>query len=377
MHQKWTKRARMLELLKRLRSIGRAVELGGEERTRMRAGMNPISEVPIIQAPMAGGPSTPELTAAVARAGGFGFLAAGYLSPDQLVELIRSTRALSSAPFGVNIFCPSTPADLELVRRYAQVIQPEADRLNVPLGEPHWEDDGFDQKIEIVRSERVNLVSFTFGCPSSHAIDDLHRADCQVAVTVTSRQEAHFAEDAGADFVLVQGTEAGGHQGSFLNLLPSVIPLSSLLAEIRESIRVPMIGSGGIMTGADAAAVLNQGAIGVQLGTAFLCCPEAGTSATYRRALLHKTYPDTVLTRAFSGRYARGLANEFAVNYADVAPDAYPEVHHLTRPIRNAAAKAGDPSIPNLWAGQGWKGVTEQSAQAIVRRIATDLASAS
>jgi nitronate monooxygenase len=339
------------------------------------ADMKLSSELPIIQAPMAGGPSTPPLTAAVARAGGFGFLAAGYLSHLQLKEMISATRALSGAPFGVNIFCPSVPVDLESVRTYARLIQPESDRLGVSLGEPHWDDDAFDAKLDIVASDHVDMVSFTFGCPSSEIIERLHRADSRVAVTVTSRREAEFAERAGADLVLVQGTEAGGHQGSFLDLEPNVTPLLSLLEEIRESVAIPMVGSGGIMTGADGAEVLRTGAIAMQLGTAFLCCDEAGTSATYRHALLQRTYPDTVVTRAFSGRYARGLANEFARNYGDSAPEAYPEVHHLTRPIRAAATEAGDPSVPNLWAGQGWRRVTTGSAQQIVRRLAVELSS--
>jgi nitronate monooxygenase len=343
----------------------------GEEEDN--GGMELQSEFPIIQAPMAGGPSTPELTAAVARAGAFGFLAAGYLSPAHLVEVIRTTRTLSGAPFGVNIFCASTPADLEPVRTFAKAIQPESDRLGVALGEPHWDDDDFDAKLEIVAAEHVAMVSFTFGCPSSIAIDLLHTADCQVGVTVTSRQEAQQAEGAGADLVVVQGTEAGGHQGSFLSRLPNATPLSSLLEEIRESTSIPMVGSGGIMTGMRAAEVLTQGAISVQLGTAFLCCPEAGTSNTYRKALLDRTYPDTLITRAYSGRYARGLANEFAVTYSNLAPEAYPEVHHLTRPLRAAAAKVCDPSTPNLWAGQGWRGVTSQSAEAIVQRLAAEM----
>ncbi len=338
------------------------------------AEMKLVSELPIVQAPMAGGPSTPELTAAVGGAGGFGFLAAGYLSPAQLEELISVTRVLSSSPFGVNIFCPSAPADPGPVRRYAELIQPESDRLGVALGEPHWDDDDFDEKAEIVGSRRVNMVSFTFGCPPSGTVDRLHRAGCRVAVTVTSSPEARFAEEAGADLVLVQGTEAGGHQGTFVDLAPNISPLLTLLEEIRDSIRIPMIGCGGIMTGADGSEVLHQGAIGIQLGTAFLCCPEAGTSDTYRRALLERTYPDTVLTRAFSGRYARGLANQFALTYGDSAPEAYPEVHHLTRPIRVAAAAAGDPSTPNLWAGRGWRDVTSHPARAIVLRIVGELA---
>jgi nitronate monooxygenase len=331
------------------------------------------SGLPIIQAPMAGGPSTPELTAAVSRAGGFGFLAAGYLSPTQLQEQIGALRALSSAPFGVNIFCPSMPADLGPVRKYAQLIQPEADRLGVALGEPKWDDDAFADKLEMVGSEHVSLVSFTFGCPDSEIIDRLHAADCRVAVTVTSRQEAEVAEGVGADLLLVQGTEAGGHQAAFLQLAPNVRPLLSLLEDLRDSVRVPMVGSGGIMTGAEGVEVLQRGAIGIQLGTAFLCCPEAGTSATYRRALLEQPYSDTIITRAFSGRYARGLANEFARTYGEAAPEAYPEIHHLTRPLRAAATTAGDASTPNLWAGQGWRSVSSDSAEAIVRRIGAGL----
>ena len=131
--------------------------------------------------------------------------------------------------------------------------------------------------------------------------------------------------------------------------------------EVRASTTVPMVAGGGIMTGPDAADVMRRGAVGVQLGTAFLCCPEAGTSAPYRRALREGTYRDTMLTRAFSGRYARGLANGFAVTYSAAAPEAYPEVHHLTRPLRAAATEAGDPDIPNLWAGAGWRAVTTLS----------------
>ena len=331
------------------------------------------SVLPIVQAPLAGGPSTPELTAAVARAGGFGFLAAGYLSPHQLVGQIALTRRLSGAPFGVNIFCPSAPADREPVLRFAAAIRAESERLGVALGSPTWDDDAFGEKVAIVESERVDTVSFTFGCPEPATVERLRRAGCRVAVTVTSAPEACLAEDSGADLLVVQGTEAGGHQGSFLDLAPNLTPLLSLLEQIGDAVGLPMVASGGIMTGARAAEVLGRGAVGVQLGTAFLCATEAGTSATYRRALLDRAYPDTVVTRAFSGRYARGLANEFALRYGDLAPEAYPEVHHLTRPLRAAASEAGDPSIPNLWAGRGWRSVAEAPAGSIVRRIAAEL----
>jgi nitronate monooxygenase len=197
-----------------------------------------------------------------------------------------------------------------------------------------------------------------------------------VAVTVTSPAEALVAEEAGADLLVVQGTEAGGHQASFLEPGPNTSPLASLLEEVRASTTIALVASGGIVSGVQGAGPMRRGAIGIQLGTAFLCADEAGTSDTYRRALLDKTYSETVLTRAFSGRYARGLANEFAVTYADDAPKAYPEIHHLTRPLRAAATRAGDPSTPNLWAGTGWEAVTSGPASTIVGRIASELASA-
>jgi nitronate monooxygenase len=186
------------------------------------------SELPIVQAPMAGGPSTPALTAAVAEAGGYGVLAAGYLSADELVELIASTRVLTGAPFGVNLFVPGRRADSGLVSRYATLLQPEAERLGVALGEPLWEDDAFGEKLDVVATTGVHLVSFTFGGPDASTADRLHGAGCLVAVTVTSPAEAEWATTVGTDLLIVQGTEAGGHQGAFLDLTPnrrSLLPL--------------------------------------------------------------------------------------------------------------------------------------------------------
>ena len=321
---------------------------------------------------MAGGPSTPKLTAAVSGAGGYGFIAAGYLTADGLHDAIVATRTLTGGSFGVNLFVPSAPGDSTEVTTYAAELQPEAERLGVALGDPHWEDDAFEAKLDVVESTRVDLVSFTFGCPTFEVIDRLHRANIRVAVTVTSVIEAQMAAESGTDLLAVQGTEAGGHQGSFVDLSANHRSLLSLLVEIREAVDVPMIGTGGVMTGRDAAAVLGTGAVAVQLGTALLCTPEAGTSAPYRRALLARRYSETIVTRAYSGRLARGLANRFALEHDGHAPQAYPEVHHLTRPLRSAATLVGDDSVPNLWAGTGWRQVTTQPAASIVRRIAAD-----
>jgi len=331
-----------------------------------------LSEVPIIQAPMAGGPSTPALTAAIVNAGGYGFVAGGYLSGDELRESISNTRSLSGSAFGVNLFVPSDPGDVAEIARYAEALQPESDRWGVALGEPRWDDDDFNAKLDVIESAHVHMVSFTFGCPSSDLVDRMHRTDCQVAVTVTSWAEAQLAEASGADVLVVQGTEAGGHQGGFLDLSANHRPLLSLLMQIREAVGVPLIGSGGIMIGKDVVAALGAGAFAVQLGTAFLCSPQAGTSPTHRRALLDRRYPDTIVTRAYSGRFARGLANEFAIAHDKQAPQAYPEIHHLTRPLRAAATEAGDASVPNLWAGTGWPQISTEPAGVIFRRMAAE-----
>lgn len=320
---------------------------------------------------MAGGPSTPALAAAVANAGALGFVAGGYLGADALREAIAATRALTDRPLGVNLFVPSGPApnQSDEVTRYAQTLRPEAERLGVALGEPRWDDDGYPAKLEVVVTAPIEQVSFTFGCPDPDVVDRLHSAGLQVAVTVSSGDDARRAQSAGADRLVVQGTEAGGHQGGFDDTEPNLTALLELLAELRDVTTLPLVGSGGVMSGAGLAAVLHAGAVAAQIGTALLCTPEAGTSAVHRRALLNGQFADTTLTRAFSGRYARGLRNRLAVEHPD-APRAYPQIHHLTRPLRAAATAAGDPDIPNLWAGTGWRQVTERPAAEVVHAIA-------
>jgi nitronate monooxygenase len=327
-------------------------------------------ELPIVQAPMAAGPSTPELAAAVANAGGFGFVAGGYLSADALRDAIVATRALTSGPLGVNLFVPSRPGDPEAIARYATALQPEARRLGAQLGEARWEDDAFAAKLDVIADVRPHLASFAFGCPSAAEIDRLHMAGPKVAVTVTNAAEARIAETRGADLLIAQGTEAGGHQSSFEDAAPNLTPLLDLLRELRDVTTLPLIGAGGVMDGASLATVLQAGAIAAQLGTALLCTPEAGTSDLHRRALLEAWFDDTVLTRAYSGRYARGLLNRLPREHAD-APRAYPEINQLTRPLRAAALAAGDRDVPNFWAGTGWRQITSRPAAEVVLAISS------
>ena len=334
------------------------------------------SRLPIVQAPMAGGPSTPQLAAATNEAGGFGYVAAGYLTPESLSDVLDRTRALTNLPIGVNVFVPGTPdADDDAIASYARQLGAEAARFGVELGEPRWEDDAYPAKLDLLTRAGVHTVSFTFGCPNPADVERLHEAGVSVAITVTSADESATAAAVGADSLIVQGSEAGGHQGTFTGEQPNRTPLLEALAAVRAVVDLPLVAAGGIVTAADTAAALEAGAVAVQLGTALLCTPEAGTSAPYRDALLEQRYDDTVITRAFSGRWARGLAHRFAVEHPD-APRGYPQVHHLTRPLRAAATKAGDPDVPNLWAGTGWPAVRSEPAATVIGRIATAFGSA-
>lgn len=335
--------------------------------------MSVPSRLPIVQAPMAGGPSTPELAAAVNAAGGFGCIAAGYLSPDALRDVLARTRTLTSGPIGVNVFVPgSRSANEDEIADYAATLEGEAARLGVQLGEPRWDDDAYAAKLDLLARAGVHTVSFTFGAPSAGDVRRFHESGTQVAVTVTNAGEAETAAAAGTDAVIVQGTEAGGHQGTFDDVEPNRTPLLTAIAQVRARVDVPLTAAGGIMTADDAVAAIDAGAAAVQIGTALLCTPEAATSEPHRRALLERRYAGTIITRAFSGRWARGLANRIALEHQD-APRGYPQIHHLTRSLRAAATRAGDPDVPNLWAGTGWRAITAEPAGEVVRRIAAGL----
>ncbi len=327
---------------------------------------------PIVQAPLAGGASTPKLAAAVAGAGGFGFLAAGYKTTDAVRDDIRALRSLTDVPFGVNVFAPPAPAgDRGALEQYATRLHDEAARYGVEPGDPRHDDDGYRAKLELLAHERVAVVSFTFGSPAREDVERLHGAGCDVWVTVTGPAEAVHARDAGADALVVQGFEAGGHRGYFEDD-PNADDLG-LLAALRlvaARVDLPLIAAGGIADGAAVAAVLCAGAAAAQIGSALMLTPEAGTSAPHRDALGKPGA--TRLTRAFSGRPARGIVNRFMVEHGDAAPRAYPDVHHLTTAIRAAARNAGDADAINLWAGQAYSLARAEPAGEVVRRLGAE-----
>ncbi len=330
---------------------------------------------PIVLAPLAGGPATPALAAAVSGAGGLGFLAAGYLSAAALAEQIAAVRAATVASFGVNIFCPAgDPGDPVAVERYiADVVAPLAATAGVGLGRPRHDDDGFTDKLDVVVRARPAVVSFTFGCPPAHDVARLHDAAIEAWVTVTDVAEARLARAAGADVVVAQGAQAGGHRGSFVDHDDPPLTLDALLAALRTELPdVPVVATGGLMDGADIARVLDAGAVAAQLGTAFLCCPEGGTAAVHRNAV--RRPGATVLTRAFTGRRARGIANAWTARAGDSAPLAYPEIHHVTSPLRAHGRTNAVADLVNMWAGTEHARARTLPAGELVTVLAAELA---
>ena len=325
-------------------------------------------QVPIVLAPLAGGPSTPELCAAVSNAGGLGFLAAGYLSASELAVRIDRTRGLTSRPFGVNLFVPGTHGEGARVETYAHQLVGEAERAGVRLGEPRFDDDDWAAKLDLLADSPVPLVSFAFGCPTSEDVARLKRSNSEMWVTVTTVDQARQAEDTGADCLVVQGSEAGGHRGGFTDDHGG-LGLLALVQLVRRSTSVPLVATGGIVTGAGLAAALAAGARAGALGTAFLRCPEAGTSPAHQEALAGDDRP-TALTRAFTGRLARGIRNRFMDEHTDAAPKAYPQIHHLTAPLRAHGRSIGDADLINLWAGEAYALASDLPADEIVHRVA-------
>jgi nitronate monooxygenase len=333
--------------------------------------LGPLLRRPVVVAPMAGGPTTPVLVAAAADAGALGFLAAGYQTAEGMRAGIDSVRAATSGPFGVNLFVPGQPAvDPAATARYVSSLRGDASRAGAVLGEPAWDDDAWTAKLDALLADPPPVVSFTFGCPDPGVLSAFRRAGSVTMVTVTSPAEAGQAVTAGAACLCVQGAEAGAHQGTFGNHGPAGAgtALLPLIAEVARITDVPLIAAGGIMSAAGAAAALAAGAAAVQCGTAFLRCPESGAHPVYQAALASGRFTGTTLTRAFSGRPARGLVNQFIRDHPD-APAAYPEINNATRPLRAAAARQGDAGRMSLWAGTGFRQATNRPAAEVIEHL--------
>lgn len=354
--------------------------------------------LPIIQAPMAGGPTTPELVAAVSNAGALGSLGAGYMSPDAIRAAVRRIRELTDKPFAVNLFVPESVPDDEATRSavaemkdYLATAGPWDEHVADEIR--HMDDEAarnseFDAQLQVLLEERVPVFSFTFGCPSAETLQTCRKAGMTIVGTACSVEEALFLERAGVDAIIAQGYEAGGHRGAFLKTgESSMVGLVALVPQVVDAVQLPVIAAGAIMDGRGIAACLALGAAGVQLGTAFLAATESGAHPAYRQALLAESHAGssarpTVLTRAFSGKPARGLRNTFIDTLesttgrtpaaAPVRIPPYPIQNALTRPIRNWAAREGNAEYMSLWAGQGVQMVRTGSAADIIQQLAAE-----
>ena len=256
------------------------------------------------------------------------------------------------------MFAPNpVPITVESYRRYAAAVQREADRFGLSLpADPVDDDDAFGAKIDLLLSSPVPIVSFTFGLPGAGVVRALQKAGTTVVQTVTSRQEAELAAAAGADMLAVQAGAAGGHSGTFTpDRTPEQVPIAELIAQVTAAVPVPVIAAGGLATPEDVAGVLRAGAVAAAVGTVLLRADESGASATHQAALTDPSRTQTTVTRAFTGRPARGLRNGFIDTFEALAPLGYPAIHHLTSPLRKAAAAAGEPDLVHLWAGTGYR----------------------
>ena len=312
-------------------------------------------EIPVVLAPMAGGPSTPALVAAVSAAGGLGTLGAGYLQPDEITAVLAAVRAGTDRPFGVNLFTPGNLAvDETAVASAWEALAPYRRELGMGEADPPTVfAPAFGDQVGAVAAGRPPFVSFTFGIPEPEVLDRLRRAGAVLGMTVTNRDEAVAAARAGFDALVAQGGEAGGHRGTFIgDPALDLVGLMALVPQCLDAVDLPLLASGGIMDGRGVAAALALGAAGAQLGTAFLACPEAGTSSPYREALAASP-GRTVITTVVSGRAARGLPNRITTELADVPVPPYPVMNALTAGLRRRAAELGRSEFLSLWAGQG------------------------
>jgi nitronate monooxygenase len=335
-------------------------------------------EHPILQAPMAGGGDTPELIAAVCAAGGFGSIGGAYLTPQAITEAAREIRSSTDRPFGVNLFAPVPVPDIP-AETSAAIDKVAPHFQNLGLERPSTPASGgfsFDDQLSAALETGASAFSFTFGIMPEEVIGAAKSRNMTVLGTATNVREAVELQAAGVDAIVAQSAEAGGHRGTFSGDFDAgMIGAISLVPQIADAVRVPVIASGGIMDGRGLAAALTLGAGAVQFGTAFLTTPEAGIPKSYKEAIMKAEENATRLTRAFSGRPARGIQNEFLCSYEGAAADdilPFPFQNALTRPMRAAAAKQGRAEYLSLWAGQGLRLSRELAAGDLVRKIAAE-----
>ena len=325
---------------------------------------------PLIVAPMAGGPSSAELVSAVSIAGALGSIGGAYLSPSDLESLVVKVKSQTSRAFAVNLFIPASPvqaseAAVSAALKKTDVFREELGVAKGSIPTPPFEED-FDQQFEVVLRTRPRAFSFVFGVLGASYLAELKKRDIFVIGTATDLGEAQELDESGVDAIVLQGFEGGGHRGIFdATGADPGISMLDLVKGFAAHSKTPVIAAGGIMNSNQIQSALSAGASAVQMGTAFLATKEAGTSEPYRRKLLESSTRETRLTRAFSGRLARGVVNRF-MDEMEKDPSAilpFPIQNKFTRDIRTASARKNSPDGLSLWSGTGdgalWTGSTQ------------------
>jgi nitronate monooxygenase len=333
---------------------------------------------PIIQAPMAGGPSTRELVAAVCNAGALGSLGSAYSTPEQITADIEKVRSLTEKPFNVNLFAAGYAPESQVDPGPMLALLAEIHELLhlPPPTVPAWPVNPFEKQLQAVLEARPAFFSFTFGIPEPHAMARLKAAGIATFGTATTVEEGQMLEASGVTAIVAQGAEAGSHRGTFVGSFESaMVPTLELVRSLSAAVSRPIIASGGLMDGRDIAQALARGARAAQLGSAFLTCPEAGTPEAYRRAILAAREDTTVITRAFSGRPARSLLNTFIskVEGKEKIILPFPLQNALTRPMRTAAAKLGKSGYLSLFVGQGVTRARALPAAELISRLVAEM----
>ncbi|PRO66354.1 NAD(P)H-dependent flavin oxidoreductase [Alkalicoccus urumqiensis] len=339
-------------------------------------------ELPIIQAPMAGGITTPQMVIETGRHGGLGMLAAGYLTPENALEQIREVKQALDKPFGINLFVPQPfHVDEADVQKAEAALAPFSEALDLsgtatpPLPVYEKAVETFQAHIDVILEERVPVCSFTFGLPDAAATRRLKENGVFLIGTATTTAEAVLVEESGMDMVVVQGSEAGGHRGHFhKSMEESHIGLFSLIPQTVDAVTIPVAAAGGIMDARGIQAARCLGAAAVQMGTAFLPCQESGAPDAHKNAVLQAQEDDVVMTRAFSGKWARGIQNEFIQMMKDEdAVVDFPVQNALTKPIRSAAGSRGDTAYMSLWTGQSTRLARRRTVKELMESLAEEL----
>lgn len=333
-------------------------------------------EQPIILAPMAGGIGSPELVAAVSNAGGLGSWAGAYATPQQILDAARQIRALTSKPFALNLFAGGygIRPEVDPAPMLARVAESHATLGLPPPVLPENPRNPFDEQFAAVLESRPALFSFTFGIPNAEALARLRKAGIRTCGTATTLEEGRALQAAGVESIVAQGEEAGAHRGTFIGAMEeSMVPTLELTRAMAAAVPLPVFAAGGLMDGRDIARVMAAGAQAAQLGTAFLACPESGAAQPYKQAIMDAREDTTVITRAYSGREARGLRNKFIDMTADIPILPFRQQNDLTRPMRTESGKKGTPDYISLWAGRGVIRARQMPAAELMKTLIVEI----